>query len=98
MALFADRTSTATIKANQLRLWLSSVAYSLLYDLRELALQGTRLAKAQCSTIRTRLLKIGTLISISVRRVFIRMSESFVYQDVFTQALVNLRSLPQATT
>ena len=98
LALFADRTSTATMKANQIRLWLSSVAYCLLNDLRELGLQGTRLAKAQCTTIRTRLLKIGAQISISVRRVFIRMAHSCPFQDVFNQALINLRSLPQGST
>ena len=98
LGLFADCTSTATMNANQIRLWLSSVRYCLLNDLRELALRGTRLAKAQCGILRTRLLKIGALISISVRRVCIRMAQSFVYQDVFSQSLVNPRSLPQAKT
>jgi hypothetical protein len=90
--LFADRTSTATMKANQIRLWLSSVAYCMLNDLRELGLKGTRMAKAQCGTIRTRLMKIGAGISLSVRRILVRMAQSCPYQDVFAQALVNLRA------
>jgi hypothetical protein len=57
--LFADRTSAATMRANELRLWFSSVAYTLLATLRRLGLQGTELARAQCGTIRLKLLKIG---------------------------------------
>ena len=57
--LFADRTSAATMRANQLRLWLSSVAYLLLHQLRGWALQGTDYAAAQCGTLRLRLLKLG---------------------------------------
>lgn len=89
--LFADRTSTATMKANQIRLWLSSVAYCMLNDLRELGLKGTRLAKAQCGTIRVRLMKIGAAVRVSVRRVLIRMAESCPYQNDFALALQNLR-------
>jgi hypothetical protein len=96
--LFADRTSTATLKANQLRLWFSSVAYCLLNDLRELGLKGTRLAAAQCGTIRTRLMKIGAAITVSVRRVWIRMARSCPYQDVFAQAWKNLSALAAADT
>ena len=96
--LFADRTSTATMKANQLRLWLSSVAYSLLNDLRELGLKGTRLAVAQCGTIRTRLMKIGAAITVSVRRVWVRLARSCPYQDVFTQAWKNLTALGVGVT
>ena len=94
--LFADRTSTATLRANQFRLWLSSVAYCFLNDLRELGLAGTRLAKAQCGTIRTRLMKIGALVCVSVRRVLVRMAESCPFQDVFVDALLALRALPRA--
>ena len=96
--LFADRTSTATLRANQIRLWLSSVAYSLLNDLRELGLKGTRLAQAQCGTIRTRLMKIGALICVSVRRVLIRMAQACPFQDVFAQALHTLRTRPATVT
>jgi hypothetical protein len=98
LALFADRTSTATMKANQLRLWLSSIAYCLLNDLRELGLKGTEWAKAQCGTLRTRLLKIGAQVSISVRRVLIRMASSYPCQDVFVHALSNLRAYPAGGT
>jgi hypothetical protein len=59
LGLFADRTSSTTFTANQLRLWLSSVAYVLLSELRRVALKGTELTRAQCTTIRTKLLKIG---------------------------------------
>ena len=89
--LFADRTSTATMKANQLRVWLSAIAYSLLNDLRVLGLKGTQLAQATCGTIRTRLLKIGALIRVSVRRVLIHLASSCPRQEVFVQALMNLR-------
>jgi hypothetical protein len=89
--LFADRTSTATMKANQLRLWLSAIAYSLMNDLRVLGLKGTQLAQATCGTIRTRLLKIGALIRVSVRRVLIHLASSCPRQEVFVQALTNLR-------
>jgi len=90
--LFADRTSTATMQANQIRLWLSAVAYCMLNDLRTLGLKGTRLAKAQCGTLRVRLMKIGAAVSVSVRRVLIRMTAGCPYQDVFAQALHNLRA------
>ena len=65
--LFADRTSAATMRANQLRLWFASIAYVLLCALRRLALQQTQFAKATCGTIRLRLLKIGALVRTSVR-------------------------------
>ena len=67
--LFADRTSAATMRANQLRLWFSSVAYVLLNELRRVGLRSTEFAKAQCHTIRNKLLKIGGQIRISVRRI-----------------------------
>jgi hypothetical protein len=72
--LFADRTSTATMRANQLRLWFASMAYVLLEALRRLALKATRLANATCGSIRLKLLKIGALVRISVRRVKIAMA------------------------
>ena len=59
LALFADRTSSATLRANQLRLYWSTLAYVLLHALRSRALAGTRLARAQCDTLRLRLLKVG---------------------------------------
>lgn len=84
--LFADRTSTATMMANQLRLWFASMAYVLLNQLRELALQGTALASATVGTIRLKLLKIGALVKSSVRRLKIAMASGCPYQDVFAHA------------
>jgi len=91
--LFADRTSCATMRANQLRLWLSSVAYTLLNALRRLGLSGTALAKATCQTIRLKLLKIGAQIRITVRKVWVHLSESYPYQDIFRQVHRNLARL-----
>ena len=96
--LFADRTSTATMKANQLRLWLSAIAYSLMNDLRVLGLKGTAMAQATCGTIRIHLLKIGALIRVSVRRVLIHLASSCPRQDVFAQALRNLRQQPMESS
>ena len=91
MGLFADRTSTATMRGNQLRLYFSSIAYILMHDLRRLALKGTDLERAQCTTIRLKLLKIGAQIHMSVRRVWIRMAAGYPYKEVFQQALDNLQ-------
>jgi hypothetical protein len=88
--LFADRTSCATMRANQLRLWFSSVAYTLMQSLRRLGLKGTKLAKAQCGTIRLRLLKIGAQIRLTVRKVWVSLSESYPYQRLFRQVYENL--------
>jgi len=89
--LFADRTSCQTMRANQLRLWLSSAAYVLIQALRQQGLQETPLAKAQCDTIRLKLFKIGALIRVTVRRVWFALAESYPYQAVFAQAFENLR-------
>lgn len=88
--LFADRTSAATMRANQLRLWFSSVAYTLLNALRRLGLKGTELAKARCDTIRLKLLKIGAQIKVTVRKVWVCLSESYPYRGVFRQVYENL--------
>lgn len=88
--LFADRTSCATMRANQLRLWFSSVAYTLMQALRRLGLKGTKLAKAQCGTIRLKLLKIGAQIRVTVRKVWVSFSESYPYQQLFRQVYGNL--------
>ena len=92
--LFADRTSTHTMRANQLRLWFSSFAYVLLSALRRVALRGTRMAQATCGTIRLKLLKIGAQVQLSVRRFIIRFASACPYQDVFYQAWQNLCALP----
>ncbi len=93
LCLFADRTSAATMRANQLRLWLSSVAYTLMNALRRLGLKGTKLARARCDTIRLKLLKIGAQIKVTVRKVWVSLSESYPYQQLFKQVYENLRRL-----
>lgn len=92
--LFADRTSTRTMRANQLRLWFSSIAYVLLSTMRRVALKNTSMAKATCGTIRVKLLKIGAQLTISVRRFVVRLASACPYQDVFIQAWRNLQQLP----
>jgi Transposase DDE domain group 1 len=90
-ALFADRVSTATLRANQLRLYLSVMAYTLLCGLRRLGLRTSELAHAQVGTIRLRLLKIGAQIRITVRKVWVELSSSFPLQNLFRQTLQQLR-------
>jgi len=89
--LFADRTSAGTMRANQLRLWLSSVAYTLMLALRRLGLQATPMARAQCDTIRLKLLKIGAQIRVTVRKVWVSLSESCPYQHLFARIYEALR-------
>jgi hypothetical protein len=84
--LFADRLSAATFRANQLRLWLSSAAYVLMHALRRVGLKNTKLAKACASTIRLKLLKIGAVVRVSVRRVKLAMSEACPNQPEFITA------------
>ena len=93
LCLFADRTSAATMRANQLRLWFSSVAYTLLNALRRLGLKGTELARARCDTIRLKLLKIGAQIKVTVRKVWVCLSESYPYRGLFRQVYENLSRL-----
>jgi hypothetical protein len=91
-SLFADRVSTETMRANQMRrLYLSTVAYVLVSGLRRLGLQGTELAQAQVSTIRTKLLKIGAQIRVTVRKVWVSMASAYPWQDVYRQVWTNLR-------
>ncbi len=94
LMLFSDRTSTAYLRSNQLRLYFSSLAYVLLQMLRRLGLQGTELAKAQCATIRLKLLKIGALIRISVRKVWVSLAGAYPYADLFRQVHAKLSALP----
>jgi len=94
LMLFADRTSTAYLRSNQLRLYFSSVAYVLLQMLRRLGLAGTALAKAQCVTIRLKLLKIGALIRISVRKVWVSLAGGYPYVPLFRQVHEQLRAIP----
>ena len=90
--LFADRTSSATMRANQLRLWFSSVAYVLMNELRQVALPGSELARSQCHTIRTKLLKIGARVVVSTRRVVIHLASGYPYQDLFHRALLRIQT------
>jgi len=83
--LFADRVSAETIRANQLRLYLSAMAYVLVCGLRRLGLKTTELATAQAATIRLRLLKIGALVRVTVRRVWISLPRSYPWPDLFAQ-------------
>ncbi len=89
--LFADRTSAATMRANQQRLWFSSVAYMLLQALRRLGLEHTPLAQAQCHTIREKLLKIGAQIQVTVRKVWVALAEGCPYRALFAQVYEKLR-------
>jgi hypothetical protein len=89
--LFADRTSTATMRANQLRLWFASMAYVLLCALRRIGLAHTQFAEATCGTIRLKLLKVGAQVRISVRRIKVAMSSACPWHDEFAIAHVRLR-------
>ena len=91
LSLFADRVSAETMRANQLRMYFSAMAYILVEGLRRLALAGTDMAHAQAQTIRLRLLKIGAQLRITVRRIWISMASSFPYQKLFEHALTALR-------
>jgi Transposase DDE domain group 1 len=90
--LFADRTSTATMQANQLRLWFASMAYVVLCALRRIGLAFTQFAEATCGTIRLKLLKLGALVRVSVRRVKIAMASACPWQDEFELAHALLRN------
>jgi len=90
-SLFADRVSSETMRSNQMRLYLSAAAYILVSGLRRLGLKATELAEAQVSTIRTKLLKIGSQIRVTVRKVWISMASSYPYQDLYQKVWMNLR-------
>jgi Transposase DDE domain group 1 len=92
--LFADRTSTTTMAANQLRLWFSSFAYVLLSALRRIALPGTELAQATCGSIRLKLLKLGARVTVSVRRIRIAIASACPHQGEFALAHARLRAPP----
>jgi len=94
LCLFADRTSTALMRSNQLRLWFSSAAYVLLSALRRLGLRGTGMARARCDTIRLRLLKIGAQVRVTVRRVWVRLASSYPYQELLAGIWTRLEALP----
>jgi hypothetical protein len=92
--LFSDRTSTHYLRSNQLRLYFSSIAYVLMQMLRRLGLAGTELAQAQCSTIRLKLLKIGAVIRITVRKVWVSLAGGYPYAELFQQIHAQLLAVP----
>jgi hypothetical protein len=91
MCLFAYRLSTAEMRANQLRLYFSALAYTLMETLRRLALRGTKWAEAKVDTIHLRLLKIGARIRLSVRRVVLEMSSVYPWKEIYVEAWRALR-------
>jgi len=93
--LFADRTSTSQMRANQIRLYMSSIAYTILNLFRENALKETELNNAQCGTIRNKILKIGGQIKITVRKIWIHFAENYPYIDLFITIRNNIRRLPK---
>jgi hypothetical protein len=91
MCLFADRLSTDEMKGNQLRLYFSAVAYTLMEALRRLGLKGTAWAEAQVDTIRLKLLKIGAIVRLSVRRVLLQLSSAYPWKEIYAHAFHALR-------
>ena len=94
--LYADRTSTATMRANQLRLWFYSIAYVLLCATRRIGLHDTQFANATCGTIRLKLLKIGALVRVSVRRIKIAMASACPTAHDWGQAAIRLAATATA--
>jgi hypothetical protein len=91
MYLFADRLSTGEMKGNQLRLYFSALAYTLVEALRRLGLKGTEWAQAQVDTVRSKMFKIGAIVRVSVRRIVLQMSSAYPWKDIYTQAFQALR-------
>jgi hypothetical protein len=91
LCLFADRLSTNEMKGNQLRLYFSALAYTLMEALRRLGLQATQWAQARVDTIRLKLFKIGALVRISVRRIVLEMSSAYPWKDLYSQIFHALR-------
>ena len=91
--LYADRTSAATMRANQLRLWFASLAYTLMEAVRRLALAGTEMANATVGSIRLKLLKIGAVVTVSVRRIKIAFATACPTKELFALARERLRKL-----
>ena len=91
LSLFADRMSTESLRANQLRLFFSSLAYVLMHALRRLALAGTEWAQAQVHTLRLRLLKIAAEVRVTARRVWVSYSNAYPWKRMFHTAWVTLR-------
>ena len=94
LGLFADRTSSATLRANQLRLYLSAFAYLLMHGRRRLGLAGTRWARAQCGTIRAHILKLAARVRITARRVWLAFASGYPHQAAFAAVLRQLQNNP----
>ena len=86
LSLFSDRLSSETLRANQLRLYFSSLAYVLVHALRRLGLRGTEWATAQVETIRLRLLKIAAEVRVTARRIWVRCSRAYPWKSFFAAA------------
>lgn len=94
LMLFADRTSTGRMHSNQVRLYFSSIAYVLMQALRRIGLAGTTFAKAQCDTIRLKILKIGARIRVTVRKVWISFADGYPYKTLWESILYRISLLP----
>jgi len=94
LMLFADRTSTAFLRSNQIRLYFSSMAYLLVEALRRLGLRGTEFAQAQATTIRLKVLKIGALIRVTVRKVWVALAGGYPYAERWARIWRQLQQLP----
>jgi len=94
LMLFADRTSTAFLRSNQIRLYFSSLAYLLLEALRRLGLQGTEFARAQATTIRLKVLKIGALIRVTVRKIWVALAGGYPYGELWARIWRQLQRFP----
>jgi Transposase DDE domain group 1 len=95
LMLFADRVSCSTMRANQVRLCLATVAYVVLRALRQFGLAQTELAQAQAATIRVKLLKLGAVVRVTMRKVWLSLSESYPLRHVFVAAVAALRQLAE---
>ena len=89
--MFADRASSATLQANQLRLWFSAMAYVLVDTLRRVGLRHTQFADAAVATIRLKLLKLGAQVRKSVRRIHFAITSGCPNKDEFQLAYLFLR-------
>ena len=97
LQLFATRTSARLMRVNQVRLWLSSVAYVLLDELRRVGLAGTSLATAYCSTVRLKMLKIGARVRVTARKVWVSLASSYPHQELFARVYEQLQRAGPAT-
>jgi len=92
--LFGTRASCHTFRGNEIRIWLSATAHLLIVGLRQLGLVGTELARAQASTIRVKLLKIGAQVTVSVRRIYVQLSSAYPLKELFADVARRLRPPP----